>query len=302
MLPTILLWTYCACVAAAALAGSGLPYLVKLTHRRMQLTMSFVGGFMLGVALLHMVPHAVHATGSVDRCLQMCLLGVLLMFLMIRVFHVHSHAHEPGAEEAHDCGHDHAHEHHHHEAQPAGASSFSWLGLAIGLAIHTLIDGIALAAAVQADASHGIEPGAWPLFGIGPFLAVLLHKPLDSLSITSTMMAAGWSRQAQRIVSIAFALMCPAGALLFALGISHFVEQQHWIVGLALAFSGGVFLCISLADLLPEVTFHSHDRVALTAALAVGIFCAYLIGFVEDPHLHHDHGGHGHSHAPANNP
>ena len=38
----------------------------------------------------------------------------------------------------------------------------------------------------------------------------------------------------------------------------------------ALAFSAGTFLCIALSDLLPELQFHSHDRLPLSVALLTG--------------------------------
>ena len=40
--------------------------------------------------------------------------------------------------------------------------------------------------------------------------------------------------------------------------------------GVALAFSAGTFLCIALSDLLPELQFHSHDRLKLSLALLAG--------------------------------
>ena len=55
----VILACYCVLIVAASLTGGLLPWLVKLTHRRMQLMMSFVGGLMLGVAMLHLLPHAV---------------------------------------------------------------------------------------------------------------------------------------------------------------------------------------------------------------------------------------------------
>ena len=58
MQTTSLLLIYCICILLASLAGGALPGLVRLTHRRMQFVMSFVGGLMLGVALLHLWPHA----------------------------------------------------------------------------------------------------------------------------------------------------------------------------------------------------------------------------------------------------
>jgi zinc and cadmium transporter len=74
-----------------------------------------------------------------------------------------------------------------------------------------------------------------------------------------------------------------------------------------LAFSAGVFVCIALSDLLPEVEFHSHDRVPLSASLVLGLVLAWAIGFLEPEHTHgghdhspaespHSHGGHDHDH------
>jgi zinc and cadmium transporter len=138
------------------------------------------------------------------------------------------------------------------------------------------------------------------LFGLGTFLAVALHKPLDALSITSLMAAGGWKRSDIRIANGVFALMCPLGALAFVFGLAELFAQQQIIVGCALAFAAGVFLCISLADLLPEVAFHTHDRVRLTIALLAGILLAWAIGFFEPEHVHdaqHEHSHEAHSHS-----
>ena len=167
---------------------------------------------------------------------------------------------------------------------PCGhAHKLSWLGIAIGLSIHTLIDGIALAASVQAEASHPIK---YSLFGVGTFLAIMLHKPLDAVSITSLMAAAGWADRWRHTVNGLFSMMCPAGAVMFLLGITQLGDWQHYIVGATLAFSAGVFICISLSDLLPEMEFHAHNRARLTLALMGGILLAFGITFLEPGYLH----------------
>jgi zinc and cadmium transporter len=272
----------------------------------MQFVMSFVGGLMLGVALLHLLPHALGSHISTDQAAGWTLGGLLVMFLLIRVFHVHAHEHGDTGDVSDVHRHDHddaGHADHHHHAgpcehqhdQPAADHihhhPFSWLGLAFGLSLHTLIDGLALGAAVAAEArgQHG-----WALFGLGTFLAVALHKPLDALSITSLMAAGGWSRGAIWIANLAFAVMCPLGALGFLLGARTLMEEQTVVVGCALAFAAGVFLCISLADLLPEVAFHAHDRLQLTLALALGVALAWGIGFFHPAHSHGPGGSHEH--------
>jgi zinc and cadmium transporter len=138
----------------------------------------------------------------------------------------------------------------------------------------------------EAGHSHGFA-----LWGLGTFLAVALHKPLDALSITSLMAAGKWSPRAIWVANLAFALMCPIGAMAAAWGLANMAGGQSVALGCALAFAAGVFLCIALADLLPEVAFHAHDRLNLTLALFLGIGLAWGIGFLEPAH---SHGGHGH--------
>jgi zinc and cadmium transporter len=292
---------------AASLAGGALPAFLRLSHRTMQVMMSFVGGLMLGVALLHLLPHSVAEQGSVDRAAIWLLAGLLVMFLLIRVFHVHAHEHGDAVDvedpHHHDhegpCQHDHpaAPSGHGHAAHASSQHPFSWLGLAFGLSLHTLIDGLALGAAVAAEA-HEAEHFA--LFGLGTFLAVALHKPLDALSITSLMAAGRWSKGAIWLANLGFALMCPLGAVGFVLGVGRLFGEQQIVVGCALAFAAGVFLCISLADLLPEVAFHAHDRIQLTLALLLGIALAWGIGLVEGDHAHPapsaGHADHSHDH------
>ncbi len=261
---------YCGLIVAASMFGGWLPSRMRLTHTRMQVMLSFVGGLMLGVGLLHLLPHGIAKAGSVDLVIGWAMFGLLLMFFLIRAFHFHQHdAPEAADPQAAD---EQAHTHH-----------LSWAGVAIGLALHTLIDGIALGAAVVAEAAHA-EAGE--LYGLGVFLAIVLHKPLDALSITSLMVAGGWLPRARQVVNVAFALMCPAGVVLLVTGLNQIAGNPDVYVGCALGFSAGVFLCISLADLLPEVQFHTHDRFKLSLALILGVALAYGLGFVESAHMH----------------
>jgi zinc and cadmium transporter len=255
---------YCVLVVLASLLGGALPARLHLTHTRLQVMVSFVAGLMLGVALLHMIPHATHYM-TVDGTAIWSVVGLLAMFFLIRAFHFHEHevgmGHGEG-EHAHDPlsrGHPHPH-------------ALGWVGIAVGLSIHSAVDGVALASSALAEEEHGALPG------VGTFLAVLLHKPLDALAITSVMAAAGWPARSRRIVNLAFALVCPLGAALFAAGAQ---TGSDALLGGALAFAAGAFLCISLGDLLPEVQFHSHDRLKLSLALLVGVALAYAVTFLE---------------------
>ena len=58
MSPTFWLITYCLLILLASIGGGLIPVYIRLTHRRMELILSFVSGVMLGIGLLHLLPHA----------------------------------------------------------------------------------------------------------------------------------------------------------------------------------------------------------------------------------------------------
>ena len=285
--PTLLLVLYCTAIAGFSLVGGLLPNWVKMTHTRTQVIMSFVSGLMLGVAFYHLLPHSVAMLGgggSTDTAVRWLMLGLITMLLSLRLVHFHQHYFSREEEDLHDHhdGHDHHSHHAHDKAKPGPVNSMSWLGIALGLGVHTLIDGLALGAVMQGE----IADGAMGLVGVGVFLAILLHKPLDALSITTVMAAGGWSRRSIAISNLLFALMCPLGALLFFFGVDFVGNSRDYLVAAALAFSAGAFICIALSDLLPEVHFHSHDRAKLTVAFLLGIGLAFAMGALEPANFH----------------
>ena len=259
-----LLVIYCVLIVTASLIGGWLPNLVKLNHRHTQMVLSLVSGVMLGVAFFHLIPHSIELLDNKKTAMVTTLVGLLFMFFLIRMFHFHYH--DP-AHEQHDC----EHEDHEHDIK---RDDISWIGLAIGFAVHTIIDGVALAAAVGAGYE---ESNTTQLAGLGVFLAILLHKPLDALTITSFMAVRNWPKQTRQTVNFLFALMIPLGVGLFFLSVGIFESEKNILFGITLAFSAGVFLCISLSDLLPEVQFHSHDRLAMSGMLILGVVAAIAI-------------------------
>src|SRR5450432_70456 len=275
--PALLLTIYCALVLLASLAGGWLLLIIRPTHTRLQLATSFVAGLMLGIALLHFLPDAAEQLHSVDRTAAWALGGFLAMFFLQRFFHFHHHDSPEGDPE--DCDaheHNHDHEHHAHTLADKSAQQLSWVGTALGLTLHSLFDGLALAASVAA----GVQ-GHMKLAGLGVAMVVILHKPFDALAISTLMSASGSSRFSRHVLNGLFALASPIGAALFYFGASRFAGGDVPVLGYALAFCAGSFLCIASADLLPELQFHSHDRFKLSAALLAGITVAVIIGLCE---------------------
>jgi len=301
-----LLLLYGLLVALASLAGGWMLLAMRLGHARLQAAVSFVAGLMLGMALLHFVPDAVEQARSPSAALHWTLAGFLAMFFLQRFLPYHHHDVPAGAiGDHHAFGElDEDKEHHHHApltpppaAESAGhvlslkpslaeqaAGGLSWVGTLLGMSLHSVMGGFALAAAVMA------EPGQRSgfLVGLGTALVIVLHKPFDAVAVSTVMAAGGCSRWSRHLINGLFALVTPAGILLFYLGARSVAHMNPLFLGGALAFCAGTFLCIACADLLPELQFHSHDRFKLSLALAAGLGIAILIGTLEPAgHEHH---------------
>ncbi|HEX3600619.1 MAG TPA: ZIP family metal transporter [Lacipirellulaceae bacterium] len=294
-----LLAYYCALILVASSVGGMIPVWFQLTHRWMQFAVSFVSGVMLGIGVLHMLPHAladaaiadnVLANGAVPTTVSTTTLtvniatvqwisvsllaGMLVMFFIERFCSYHHH------DVPEDSDHEHAHDDHDHAAHDHSQHDMSWSGAALGLALHSALNGVALAAAVQ----HGSH-GAW-LAGFGTFLVIFLHKPFDAMTISMLMGRGGWSIGWRQAINGLFSLAIPIGVLIFYFGLMSETTgpdtaNRQWYIACALAFSAGTFLCISLSDLLPELQFHSHDRLKLSVALLLGLAVAHLASKME---------------------
>lgn len=310
----MLLTLYCVLIIVASLLGGIIPLMMRLTHQRMQLASSFVAGVMLGIGVLDLLPHAWasqaawvesqhvhelpddtgghqhdhghdhdhdHAADAAsdeaaavdphaghqhdvsDPVLLWLLGGLLSMFVLERFFCFHHHD-APGDETGPGppCGH------HDHEGG-TGGHTLTWAGALVGLTIHSVTAGIALAASTT-SADDAIR---WA--GLGTFTVIALHKPFDALTLGALMKAGSQPTLRCHIVNGLFALAVPLGAGLFLLGLDTDSPTRHLMMSAALAFSAGAFLCIALSDLLPELHFHSHDRIKLTAALLAGLALAW---------------------------
>ena len=290
--PGILLFLYCGVIVLVSIGGGRLPSMMRLTHLRTQLLMSAVGGLMLGIAMLHLLPHAALVLSSPIQMGAGSLCGLVVMFLLVRLFHTHAHgfAETPAADGHHrhdGCVHGHKAV----ESEMAisdeddGAVSgartprFTWAAVFFGLVLHTLVDGLALAASVMVESGHQVFAGA------ATFVAIAAHKPLDAFAITSMMSRGRWSPAMQDVVNLSFSLACPVGAALFYFAAG-WVGDFDLVLGWGLAVSAGFFIGIALADLLPEVAFHDHDRGKLTAALLFGVLLAVAIEILPG----HSHG------------
>jgi zinc and cadmium transporter len=288
----ITLSVFCLAIVTVSVVGGMLPLAVVLNHTRLQVYLSFAAGTMLGAAFFHMLPEAVRVGSAAT--IPWSAVGLLALFFLERFFSFHQHeSHDHPVRQPTETIEDPARLGSLADGECGGPgsrltakqtpsiawSALPWGSTAVGLAVHSLVGGVALASAVAADYEVRSRLGA---AGLGVFVATLVHKPADALTITSLMMRAGSVRWFAHLINLGFALMIPAGVVLFSLGMGGLRPSSSaaWTAG-ALAFSAGTFLCISLSDLLPELQFHSHDRFKLSAALLGGLALMFAAAAVE---------------------
>ncbi len=278
----LLLAGYSVVIMAVSLFGGWLPSIFRMTHTFTQIVTSFVAGVILCVSLYYLLPHSmIELPGehSAETAVWWMLVGTVLMVVLLRVFSFHQHDFSHEESSSHDHAHDHTHEHHDHGH--VSVNPMSWVGITMGLGLHTMTEGVTLGTSIRAGESDGAIG-----LSLSVFLAIVLHKPLDGLSIIGTMRAAGFGRHQRVLANVLFSLVCPVAALLTFWGVGMLGPWEEYVVGAALAFAAGALLCIALSDLLPEVHFHSHDRTKLTLAFFAGIGLAYMLHYLEPAGLH----------------
>src|SRR5438477_8262413 len=226
-------------VAAVAAAGDLAGAVVVTTmHRRggarLRYFVAAGAGFMLAAAFVRMLPESAQVEHA-------------FLFVLIGYFGVHLFEHTVAP-------HFHFGEESHPEALLRPSAGYLAL---LGLGVHTLFDGVAIAA--------GFMIG--PALGVLLSVAVCLHKVPEGVTIASIMLAGGQSRSTA----------IGAGALLGALTIAgavatRFVAQQH--VGYALALSAGVTIYVAASDLIPEVNREGGPALAWTVFAGLLFFIA----------------------------
>jgi zinc transporter ZupT len=196
-------------------------------------------GFILALVFLKLVPASIRAIG--DTAMLYCVLG----FATIHFF------------EHTIVGHFHFGEETHSDVMVSKVASLSAFS---GLFVHAFFDGFTISIGMQFD------------FGIGVliFLAVLLHKFPEGLTIGSIVIAAGYSRKAVMLSTVGLAAATMLGVCTL------FVFQGIGVgaIGAGFAFSAGVAVYVGASDLIPEIN-KSKDRIPPLVVFA-GMILFYL--------------------------
>ncbi len=272
--PLLLLLGYSVAIGLASFLGGQLSALGVVSHNQRQMVTAFVAGCVIGIALFHLLPHSVehlsesdHGEHSIVEAMTWVAIGVLAMIVVLRTFDFQSQ----------DASSDSL-----HQLSESPKTFQSFVGLFIGLSIHSITEGIALGASVRAGHIH---PGMLP--GLGVFFAIFMHKPLDAYSVLVLLRNYRNDPRLALWINIGFALICPvtaAATYMFTGLLTDFYESQA--IGYVLAFACGSFLCIALSELLPEIQFHRHHRWLLVVLVFLGMVVAYGLFLIEEHFLH----------------
>ena len=190
-------------------------------------------GFMLGAAVLEMLPEALHINPQWAPLLVLA--GYCGVHLLEHTLVPHFHFGE---------------ETHHHEFLSA-KTSYSVL---LGLATHTFFDGVAI--------GSGFVLSSW--LGWVLFFAVFLHKIPEGFTMASVMLAGGRGASAALNSALFLGAMTVLGVLVINL-------HPAWVRA-GLPLSAGVTIYVAATDLVPEVNREPGIRMALVFFAGVLVF------------------------------
>jgi zinc transporter ZupT len=226
--------------ALAEVLGGSLIYLRKSWPQRAQEMLLALGaGFILALVFLKLIPASIQKLG--ETAALYCLLG----FATIHFF------------EHTIVGHLHFGEETHPEVMVSKAASFSAFS---GLFVHAFFDGFTISVGLHFDY----------LLGVLIFLAVLLHKIPEGLTIGSIVLASGYSKKTVLYSSVGLGLATMLGVC----AVFVFQQVSEGMIGMGFAFSAGVAVYVGASDLIPEIN-KSKDRIPPLVVFA-GMVLFYL--------------------------
>jgi zinc transporter ZupT len=227
--------------ALAEILGGGLVVLRKRWPSKVQeYLLALSSGFILALVFLELVPESLRTVGMEAPA---------FMLLGYSVLHFFEHT---------VVGHLHFGEETHHDIMVSRAASLSTFA---GLFIHAFFDGFAISAGMQFDF----------YLGLLIFVAVLLHKVPEGLTIASVMLAAEHRRRTAMLASasIGVATMLGIGSVFL---LSDINER---VVGIAFAFSAGIATYVGASDLIPEI---NKSKKRIIPLLVFGGMALFYVG------------------------
>lgn len=201
---------------------------------------AFSSGVLLATALVTLAPEALHEITE-SAVFTTIIVAIVLFFILEKFLSWH---------------------HHHTDGDECAPKPSAYL-IMVGDSLHNFVDGVLIAAAFAVE----------PALGFMTALAVTAHEIPQEIADFSIMVAGGMKRSTALLLNAASALFSVLGAVLGYFFIHSFEDG----IGYMLAFCAGMFLYISLSDLVPELHAHGKKHASWQKYTQVGLFVLGIV-------------------------
>lgn len=219
---------YSLVTALATYIGGLLPLYSWLRHIQMRYVLAIASGVMLSVAFFEMLPEM----GPAEINFVALGVGFFSIYIIEKLVLIHS------------CGESEC------ETHTIGLVSL------IGIAVESLVDGMAIAAGFSLA----------PAIGIPIALAVMVHEIPRGFTTSVIMKTSGYKNRTIVLGLSVDALFCPLGAALVVFWLRTVPTN---LFQLLLAFAAGTFIYIGASDLLPEA--HKRFNIKVVMMVVAGV-------------------------------
>lgn len=217
------------------------------TKRNSIYLISLAAGVLLTTAFFHLLPEAIELTEVPKRLLASpffyALLGFGIFYILEQVIVIHT------------CAEDECDTH-----------SFGIMS-AIGIGVHSLLDGVVIGIGFEVDIKIGIISS----------LAVLLHELPEGIFTLGILLHARMQLNRAILYTILVAIATPIGTVLTYFFIN---DISNLVLGNLLALAAGSFVYIAASDLIPQT--HRISRKANVPLVILGsIFILVVSSFFQ---------------------
>lgn len=227
---------------AACLSAFLGGWLALRAIRYVGLIIAIGAGIRIGAAFVDLIPESIAHLGSLESAMLWTATGFLAFYVLEQMTTLHV-GHETAVELDHDSA---THQH---------------LGVAgaLGMGIHSFLDGVALAAGIAVGGGLGIVIAS----------VVIVHRFSDGIGVVSFLLASRTtSSTAWRWLTVV------AVAPIAGVVVGTILAVPDAVLGAMLGFFAGFFLYVGAAELLPEAHRRDRSRMVAVATVmsAIGIY------------------------------
>ncbi len=261
------LHTLLALAAVSVLSLSGILIFVfgKRLNRKLPYFAALGAGALLGIAFAHLLPEAIEKTGAGRRLSVLLIAGFLGSFLLERVL---SSVFQNRPQESGDFtpAAEFGGIHHSHEHNPASGRPLV-VNILVGGAIHSFMDGLAIATGFAV--AHSV--------GLAATIAVLLHEVPHHVADVGVLIYGGLPKLRAVLWNALAGCACLAGGGFVLLLGSHVANLTAFL----LPITAANFLYIATAILMPELQKERNGWRSLKQILCLFAGVGLMFGLSE---------------------